>query len=338
MRVDFSEWQEVMSQENSLILPPTFPPQQAQSFVLDWLIANPIAPLDIASATFDPAQLILVPVAFIKATASAGFSGRVSYEERNAPRIQNHEDDPVEVQRTSMSGGGRVEISVQDLAMLRLQGLPAAPGYRLSQARAAQVEELSLPRLNPNLSTAEWNERLRQQVEGGLRSAAKDQIRDQAPYNADNVTVDRVDLYGMEVNIHESIEAWVAFYHLRYHYQDQVVDVLVDGQTRAPAGQRLKSTMRAWEASEKSRKRSLVQLVLVALVLLPVAGLAGLLILNSPDGNALVFGIAALLFIGVYFGLFKAIRSLLKPIPKPESDQAEREGEDVGKLLSALVK
>jgi len=320
-----------MSQDNPLIIPPSFPPQQAQSLTLEWLKANPVAPLDIASVTIHDPQIVLVPLTFVSAGASATFSGHGSYEERDAPII-SQEDEPVERQRTAMSASGQAQGRIQGWPISRVQELPSAP-VRMDKTRVAQPDELNLLRMRANLVDGAWDERIRREVEGSLRADAEGQIRNQAPRDANNVSVDEVRLDHIQFSLGQCIDAWTAFYHLRYQYQNHSVDVLVDGQSRALYGQQIISTMRQWEAQEKSRKRTLVQLILVALFSVILGPLVVLFISNSPDANMLVIGLVALLFIGVYIGLFNAIRGALQPNAKPESDEARREGQDIAKLL-----
>lgn len=118
-------------------------------------------------------------------------------------------------------------------------------------------------------------------------------ILGQAPPNARNVSVYQAAIRDVQSAAHDPIKAWATFYQLRYRYQTHKVDVLVDGQTRDLYGQRISSTMKIWQASEKLRKRDLRKFVLIEIVLLLVTAVVYVLLINPSDWGPLAIGFTA---------------------------------------------
>lgn len=343
-----------MDPTTSLILPASLLPQQAQSLAVDWLKANPVAPQDIASAAFDLVEAILVPVRFVDIMGSASFEGVVKYWRNTTQYMHdegyrddpnefsiNERDDEGDVVRTFLGKRvqGHVQCYLQGCAITLLSDLAPAPPYDLSRCRAAQADELGLPRLAPNLSDAEWDERIGSEVMRDVRAQAERFIRSQAPKDASRIEVDEVSIRDVQSAAHKPIEAWTIFYHLRYRYQSHRVDALMDGQSGDLYGQRITSTMRAWKADEKTRVRSLRNAVLLEMFLVPVTALLFFFVFinNQAEVDHLGRGLAVLIIAMTHLGMLTYILRLLRPTPKPEKDQAVREGQDIGKLLQTQL-
>ncbi|XWX05466.1 hypothetical protein VZO05_07860 [Aggregatilineales bacterium SYSU G02658] len=219
--------------------------------------------------------------------------------------------------------------------MTLLSDLAPAPDYDLSRSRPASADELSLPRLTPDLSDAEWNERIRKEVNKDALAQANHLLLSEAPPNARNVSVYQVSVQDVQSAAHNPIKAWATFYHLRYRYQTHKVDVLVDGQTRDLYGQRISSTMNIWQASKKMRKRDLRKFVLVEIVLVLATAIGYVWIVNPSDWGPLAIGFTAFIMLLTHLAMFAQIARLLRPTPKPKEAQFVREGQDIGKLLQA---